>query len=268
MISIDPYHLTDLDLNLSSIVAVTQSRRDGDQFGYPDMGRPDHGLCLVMQGEILYTDARGMQRTAAPGNVIYLPKGKRYRAEFVGEVRNILLNFILSDHMGRELTLGDDIVCMVSEVSPESRDLFAGISDCYRGGGTVMELKSMTYQLMSILFSRPLDRGDDAIEKCTAYVRSHYAEITEISELAAMCGYGETAFRKHFREKTGMSPVHYINALKIERACDMLRSSEMTVSGIGEFLGFYDIAYFHKVFKRYTGMTPGEYSRAFREGKA
>ena len=68
------------------------------------------------------------------------------------------------------------------------------------------------------------------------------------------------------REQVGMSPVHYINAVKIERACRMLRSSDMTVSGVCEFLGFYDVAYFHKVFKKYTGATPGEYCREFREG--
>ena len=267
MISIDPYHLADLDLNLSSIIAITQEWRDGDTFNYPDMGRPDHGLCLVHAGEILYTDVSGRQQSAAAGTVVYLPKGKRYRAEFSGTVRHTLLNFQLSDDMGRSLTLGDDIVCIADELSSEAEELFRRVTDCYRSGGAIMELKSLTYRLMAILFSRPLDNGDDMIEKCTAYIRSHYAEITEIASLAAMCGYGETAFRKHFREKTGMSPVHYINAIKIERACDMLRSSEIALGSIGESLGFYDAAYFHKVFKRYMGMTPGEYSRAFREGK-
>lgn len=266
MIAIDPYHLAGIDLNLSSVVAIEQHWHDGDQFSYWDMGRPDHGLCHVTAGEILYTERDGHQRTALAGDVIYLPKSKRYRAEFSEEVRCSLINFVLTDNMGRELTLGDDIVCIATEISSESKELFHKISECYRGGGGIMQLKSMVYHLMATLFARLPQKGErNLIERCVAYIQAHYAEITGIAELAAMCGYGETAFRKHFREQMGVSPVHYINAVKIERAGNMLKSSEMTVSAIGEFLGFYDIAYFHKVFKRYTGMTPGEYARAQRE---
>ena len=131
-----------------------------------------------------------------------------------------------------------------------------------------MELKSLVYSLMSKLFARMPEKGEsNMIERCVSYIESHYAEIRDITALAAMCGYGETAFRKHFREQMGVSPIHYINTVKIDRACDMLRSSEMTVAAVGEFLGFYDVAYFHKVFKRYVGMTPGEYIRTQREGQ-
>lgn len=268
MIAIDPYHLAGLDLNLSSVVAIEQHWNDGDVFSYWDAGRPDHGLCFVTSGEILYTDGNGAQRSALSGDVIYLPRSKRYRAEFSGDARCILLNFLLTDNMGRELTLGDDIVCVATDLSVESKELFHRIPECYRGGGGIMELKAMVYSLMAKLFARPPEKGErNMIERCVAYIQAHYAEITGIAELAAMCGYGETAFRKHFREHLGMSPIHYLNAVKIERACQMLGSSEMTVNGICEFLGFYDIAYFHKVFKRYTGMTPGEYCRSLREGK-
>lgn len=268
MIAIDPYHLAGLDLNLSSVVAMEQHWADGDAFSYWDVGRPDHGLCFVTSGEILYTDTDGHQRSALAGDVFYLPKSKRYRAEFSEAVCCTLINFLLTDNMGRELTLGDDIVCIATDLPAEVKDLFHRIPQCYRGGGGIMELKAMVYSLMARLFARLPEKGErNMIERCVAYIQAHYAEIEGIAELAAMCGYGETAFRKHFREEMGVSPVHYINAVKIERACDMLRSSEMTVGAVGEFLGFYDVAYFHKVFKRYTGMTPGEYSHAQREGK-
>ena len=268
MIAIDPYHIGEIDLNLSSVVAIVQRWNDGDVFSYWNTGRPDHGFCYVTAGEILYTDNEGNRRSALAGDVFYLPKSKRYRAEFSGAVTCTLLNCIISDNMGRELTLGDDIVCIATDLSREAVTLFDRIPACYRGGGGIMEMKSLVYRLMATLFARPPEQGErNVIEQCVSYIGSHYAEITGITELAAMCGYGETAFRKHFKEQMGMSPIHYLNAVKIERACRMLASSEMTIAGICEFLGFYDAAYFHKVFKRYVGVTPGEYCRNLREGK-
>lgn len=268
MISIDPFHIAGIDLNVSSVVAMEQHWRDGDASAYRDAGRPDHGLCYLQSGEILYTDANGHQRSALSGDVFYLPKGKRYRAEFSGDVNCTLINFVLTDNMGRALTLGDDIVCIATDLTEDIKALFERIPECYRGGGGIMELKSLVYSLMSKLFARMPEKGEsNMIGRCVSYIESHYAEIRDITALAAMCGYGETAFRKHFREQMGVSPIHYINTVKIDRACDMLRSSEMTVAAVGEFLGFYDVAYFHKVFKRYVGMTPGEYIRTQREGQ-
>ena len=262
MIAIDPCHLSGLDFSISSIVAIRQTWRDGDAFRYLDAGRPDHGLCLVTEGEILYTDVDGCQQTAGVGKVVFLPKGKRYSAEFYGSVKCILINFLLADAMGRGLTLSDDIFCVDGEAAAS---LFTQIADCYRGAGSLMHLKALAFSLLEILFSPKTSEGDDVIEQCVSYIQSHYAEIENVTALAALFGYGETTFRKHFREQMGMSPIHYINAVKIERACRMLQSSEMTVGAICEFLGFYDVSYFHKVFKRYTGMTPGEYARTFPE---
>ena len=266
MIVMDPCRLAGVDLNIFSMVSLYQNWRDGDSFQYLESGRPDHGFMLLTCGEILYTESDGRAVSATAGDVIYLPKSKRYRVEFFGEVQSVLINFLLTDPMGRELTLGDDIFCVAHEASEEIRRLFDSIAESYRGAGGMMAQKSMIYDLMNRLFS-PSEEADDVIDRCVAYIDSHYAEIRGIADLSAMCGYGETAFRKRFKESMGMSPVHYINAVKIERACRMLVSSETTVNGICEFLGFYDVAYFHKVFKRYTGKTPGEYCRAYQQGE-
>ena len=266
MIVIDPCHLSGIDFNVCSVVAMRQHWRNGENLNYLSVGRPDHGLALILEGEVLYTDVNGRGQSAGAGDVVYIPKSKRYRVEFSDAVRSILINFSLSDHMGRELMLSDDIFRAASDASKEVKALFETIAESYRGAGGLIELKTMIYELMGRLFGEKADYSGDVIDQCVAYIDSHYAEIQGIGELAAMCGFGETAFRKRFRQQMGMSPVHYINAVRVERACRMLRSSDMTVSGVCEFLGFYDVAYFHKVFKRYTGTTPGEYCREFREG--
>ena len=64
---------------------------------------------------------------------------------------------------------------------------------------------------------------------------------------------------KRFRQLTGLSPVQYINRLKIEKACQMLRSDDISPSAISDFLNFYSLPYFYKVFRDHTGMTPNQY---------
>ncbi len=76
----------------------------------------------------------------------------------------------------------------------------------------------------------------------------------------------ETVYRKRFRQVTGLSPVQYINRLKIEKACQMLRSGDMSSSAISEFLNFYSLPYFYKVFRECMGMTPNQYRDQGTEG--
>ena len=260
MIVVDPCRLGGVDFNIHSIVSVCQ-RWDGEErFNRFDKGRSDHGLLLLVAGRAEYTDSEGKKLSAKAGDVIYLPKGKRYTAVFCEGTENVLINFLISDAMGRGLMLCDDIFCVTERASKEIKKKFKAIADSYRGAGELFSQKAEIYQLMKLLFE-PVEDTADVIERCVAYIDLHYAEISGIAQLADMCGYGETAFRKKFRERMGMSPVHYINAVKVERACRMLVGSEITVGGICEALGFYDTAYFHKVFKKYTGKTPGEYCR-------
>lgn len=260
MIVIEPFRLGEIDLNIFSVVSVCQSWSGAESFSRLDKGRGDHGLLLIRAGYAEYTDSDGKKLFAKAGDVIYLPKGKRYTAVFGEGTENVLINFLMSDGMGRGLSLCDDIYCVTEHASEDIIKKFKSVADGYRGAGGLFEQKAEMYRLMELLFE-PTEKSADVIERCVAYIDLHFADISGIAELAEMCGYGETAFRKKFKERVGMSPVHYINAVKVERACRMLLGSEITVDGICEALGFYDTAYFHKVFKKYTGKTPGEYCR-------
>ena len=115
-------------------------------------------------------------------------------------------------------------------------------------------LKGKLYQLIGKLF--PIIQEDEC---CLAYINSHYTAQFHIPDLAKRCGMCETAYRKRFHQLTGYSPAKYITRLKIEKACQMLRSSQISIGNISEFLNFYSAPYFYKIFKEHMGMTPAEY---------
>ena len=65
-----------------------------------------------------------------------------------------------------------------------------------------------------------------------------------------------------------MTPVAYRNKLRIEQAKKLLADNELSIGGISRLIGFENIYYFDRLFKKYTGMTPTDYRNIlFRSDK-
>ena len=75
-----------------------------------------------------------------------------------------------------------------------------------------------------------------------------------ISEIAKMCHVSPSYFRKLFKAYSGMSPIDYQIQMKISHAKRLLQTNTMSISEISDTLGFFDTAYFCKLFKKYTGL--------------
>ena len=72
------------------------------------------------------------------------------------------------------------------------------------------------------------------------------------------------AGRGALRIKTGMSPIHYLQRLRIKRAKTLLETTSLAVEAIGWKVGYADAAYFRRLFRRITGMPPARYRRKFQ----
>ena len=72
----------------------------------------------------------------------------------------------------------------------------------------------------------------------------------------------ETYFRRIFSKNFGISPIRFINNLKIDRARELLASGLYTISNVAELSGFHDESYFSREFKKHSGKTPKEYANA------
>ena len=78
-----------------------------------------------------------------------------------------------------------------------------------------------------------------------------------MERLAKMCCLSAGRFRYIFSQCLGMTPVEYRNKRRIQKAVTLLKTGEYTVTEVAEQVGVSDMKYFGKLFKQYTGVTPG-----------
>ena len=88
------------------------------------------------------------------------------------------------------------------------------------------------------------------------YVNVHYREDVRIDRLAALAGFSESHFRRVFKELTGKTLTLYLQALRIEEACKLLKDHTMSVEQVAAAVGYNDMKHFYAVFKRISGKTP------------
>lgn len=81
----------------------------------------------------------------------------------------------------------------------------------------------------------------------------------KIAQIAEKLHVSNAYFTKVFKKQTGVTPVKYLNLKRIEYACHLLLSTELSCEAICEKAGIYDNAHFHRLFKRTLGMTPNQY---------
>ena len=81
-------------------------------------------------------------------------------------------------------------------------------------------------------------------------------------ENADMARLTPNYFTKKFKEKTGHTPLKYVNILRLERAKFLLEHTDISINKIMEEVGFLDSAHFSKLFKLGTGYSPSKYRKA------
>lgn len=93
------------------------------------------------------------------------------------------------------------------------------------------------------------------------YVSSRYNEDIKIKALAEACHMSETHFRRVFRDIMSVGPLEYINMVRIEMACNMLRTTDYSMDTIARRSGYPTMTTFDRNFRRVTGYTPLQWKK-------
>jgi transcriptional regulator GlxA family with amidase domain len=109
-----------------------------------------------------------------------------------------------------------------------------------------------------------VNHGDAVILHCQQWIARHYDRQDIIAELVRESGLPKRSFDRRFRAMTGYSPLSYVQTLRVEEAKQLLETTGMAIEQIGREVGYEDAASFRRLFRKTTGITPGEYRRNFQ----
>ena len=100
-----------------------------------------------------------------------------------------------------------------------------------------------------------------AINRAQCYISEHLAEPFTLGDVAQSVGISYSLFCLLFKENTGVNFTDFVLHLRVERATQLLRSSNIKISRVSSESGFRSHTYFGQMFRRVVGLSPLKYRR-------
>lgn len=143
--------------------------------------------------------------------------------------------------------------------------------------GYVLATNGQCAQLLAVLYRDAAawardDSGDDILAAVDVYrlapafqlIQRHYGERLSLDELASAVHLHPTYFSSVFRRATGLPPHRYLSRYRLERARELLLSTDLPVTQIAKITGFRDPFYLSRTFHHTVGVSPSAYRKAAR----
>jgi transcriptional regulator GlxA family with amidase domain len=114
-----------------------------------------------------------------------------------------------------------------------------------------------------IIFEGRTDHGDAEIERAQKWLTEHFSVANPVEEMIKRSKLAERTFKRRFATATGLTPIAYVQRLRIEEAKRRLERTNANVDEISWRVGYEDPAFFRRLFKRTTGLAPAAYRKRF-----
>ncbi|WP_123039658.1 response regulator transcription factor [Cohnella candidum] len=149
-------------------------------------------------------------------------------------------------------------------VPPETKELsFAENKSLLAACGDYQELRYRFKKLvdgwLELAGKAHQDKNGILVLQCQAYLQQHYKEEISLESVAAMFHFNPSYFSNLFKSKAGVNFSEYLIDLRIREAKAILDNGEHKIADVSAMVGFRDAAYFNKMFKRKTGISPNAY---------
>lgn len=116
-------------------------------------------------------------------------------------------------------------------------------------------------QLPYMMFMPDREHGDAVVGRAQDWLEDHFHTANPVDEMSRRCGVPASTFKRRFLRATGLTPIKYVQQLRIEAAKRSLERTRGAIDDIARDVGYDDGAFFRRLFKRTTGLTPGQYRR-------
>jgi AraC-like DNA-binding protein len=108
------------------------------------------------------------------------------------------------------------------------------------------------------------DTESAGLAKAREYMETHLTGPVSLDELATLAGLSRWHFTRAYRDAYGYSPIQHFIHRKMEAACELLDTRRLSITEVAYRMGYDDPAYFSRLFRRITGMSPQAYQRSLR----
>lgn len=103
--------------------------------------------------------------------------------------------------------------------------------------------------------------NDSLVDEIIHYLNENIHKSVNTDEIVDKFNYSPSYLFSLFKKKTGYSIIHFFNLMKIQKACEYLTFSDLSVKEICYKMGFQDPLYFSRLFKKYMGVAPTDYRK-------
>lgn len=124
-----------------------------------------------------------------------------------------------------------------------------------------MILRSELYSNRSKNTKRTTDSLQQ-LKNVLTLLEEKFSEPVTLNDLSKAAGMTPKYFCKFFLQMTNKTPIEYLNYYRIEVACELLLTTDLSITEVSLDCGFNDVSYFIKTFKKYKGLTPKQYVKS------
>lgn len=259
------------DFNVMNMIAINKRVKSGQTFHVFDETRTTSVFVYLKDCNISYKISK-KEIYAKKGSIVYIPHTVKYDVTYISESNNDalaqLLAFEMYDISGNNLIACNNIEVVCDSTDNIYKDKFEkAISLSNMASFEPTVFKSVFYSLIADI-SKSFIARQNANNKYIIMPSVKFMENNDIinitvSDLAKMSHISDSCLRKHFKMLYGKTPHEMIKERKIEASKNLLRDSNYTINEISEMLGFNDVTYFSKVFKKTVGVSPVKYRCRF-----
>lgn len=107
-------------------------------------------------------------------------------------------------------------------------------------------------------------KKDPTIQKAKTFIHDNIYKKLKAEDVAEHIGFSENYFTVYFKDKTNENFKNYLQRMKMEKAKEHLKTSDILISELSSMLGYEDYRSLNRAFKKETGLTPSEYQHKYR----
>ncbi len=268
----------ELDIHISKPIFVVEREPNADWHldrkdwvRRPDCA-PNEIVCILAyakSGTAYYSFNGGKRHHISRGNILFMREGEQYVGtsdpEDPWSYYSCCFSLIVNDEESRDLINSLPHIFRFSD-STHMRESFAQLSRAWSAKqmGYLIKCRCMLLDILFILLWDEKRRSIQSahyktINDIVELMRCNYAHSYSLEELSALSGLSSSYFRMLFKQMTGCTTVQFQNRLKIDKAKDLILSRACNVTEAAHAVGFSDVFYFSRMFKKLTGKNPSEY---------